>query len=482
MSHEPDLSATARYDGASLFGKLSREAARIVQAIEQSEAGRSRSVDPIEFRRAVRSLIQSHELHSDQEIDRCFAAMDEDDTGVLDLDDLFKKLRPLVKQGFEHAVGWRPSFGKGQMLGTNKLQVPGNVHASDAAELAIGQLKDLLRNNKVRVLDLFRSWDDDRDGKISSSDFRKAIAMLGYRATPAAIDNLFQRFDPTGSGMLEYHQINRLLRPSSPPSPRRRRRTSHESQPRSPNSSAPPSPILRSPSSQSQPSPYEGRFVHWPLDAIDDEPARTLPPTLEVERYDEPMHSQSPDPYREVDEVAVDEPAICSPKPPASHATPESFMDAEHAENVRAAAARSAPTPRSRAQSTLDEVRLSELAAALYRLQDEGQRELLVSTCICVSTLLSTRQNSLDPAEAERAHKAASAFSQLVASQTASTLVLPGLPLRIPLVWVFAALAVFMSGILLGWGMNTAPLPEPSFETCAHFGQLGRTQMIRARA
>ena len=39
-----------------------------------------------------------------------------------------------------------------------------------------------LQQNSVRVIDLFREWDEDADGLVDKKEFRKAIAALGYDA------------------------------------------------------------------------------------------------------------------------------------------------------------------------------------------------------------------------------------------------------------------------------------------------------------
>ena len=44
------------------------------------------------------------------------------------------------------------------------------------------QLRDLLTDNAVRVIDLFRDWDDDRNGMIDKREFSKAMPALGFDA------------------------------------------------------------------------------------------------------------------------------------------------------------------------------------------------------------------------------------------------------------------------------------------------------------
>ena len=46
------------------------------------------------------------------------------------------------------------------------------------------QIRDALSKNAVRVIDLFREWDDNGDGTVSKKEFRKGLALLGLRDVP----------------------------------------------------------------------------------------------------------------------------------------------------------------------------------------------------------------------------------------------------------------------------------------------------------
>jgi hypothetical protein len=74
------------------------------------------------------------------------------------------------------------------------------------------QLRDALVANSLRVIDLFREWDEDGNGVISRSEFRRALPILGLRAAPQAINALFDEFDADGSGEISFRELNRLVR------------------------------------------------------------------------------------------------------------------------------------------------------------------------------------------------------------------------------------------------------------------------------
>ena len=85
------------------------------------------------------------------------------------------------------------------------LDEEGDVSVAD-------QLRDALVNNAVRVIDLFREWDEDGDGTVSKKEFRKAIIHLGLEVPPAAVDELFDSFDKDGGGAINFRELNHLLR------------------------------------------------------------------------------------------------------------------------------------------------------------------------------------------------------------------------------------------------------------------------------
>ena len=64
----------------------------------------------------------------------------------------------------------------------------------------------------VRVIDLFREWDTDGNGKVSRAEFHKAMEELKFNVPAEEIDKLFDEWDPDGSGMLEMNELQSQLR------------------------------------------------------------------------------------------------------------------------------------------------------------------------------------------------------------------------------------------------------------------------------
>ena len=59
----------------------------------------------------------------------------------------------------------------------------GQIDLDESSDKSVAQqLRDILSKNGVRVVDLFREWDEDGDGTISKKEFRKAMPLLGLEA------------------------------------------------------------------------------------------------------------------------------------------------------------------------------------------------------------------------------------------------------------------------------------------------------------
>ena len=88
------------------------------------------------------------------------------------------------------------------------------VDLDEGADVA-QQLRDVLSENAVRVIDLFREWDEDGSGYVDKREFRKAMPLLGLEVPRRDIDDLFDEWDPDGSGMLELKELTKRLRRGS---------------------------------------------------------------------------------------------------------------------------------------------------------------------------------------------------------------------------------------------------------------------------
>ena len=137
------------------------------------------------------------------ELTRRLAAADEETARIKKEANSRKASRPASR---EEAVA-PPSPQK------TKRSVLGKLDIDEASDKSIGQqLKEALRANSGRVIDLFREWDTDGDGEISRKEFHTAIPRLGFDATKAEIDALFDSWDPDGGGSLDFKELQKVLR------------------------------------------------------------------------------------------------------------------------------------------------------------------------------------------------------------------------------------------------------------------------------
>jgi len=87
----------------------------------------------------------------------------------------------------------------------------GNVDFDETRPLG-EQLKENLQKHAIRVLDLFRDWDENGDGEISKKEFRKAMPKLGFNLPPDLIDEVFDGYDLDGSGVMDFKELQKMLK------------------------------------------------------------------------------------------------------------------------------------------------------------------------------------------------------------------------------------------------------------------------------
>ena len=73
------------------------------------------------------------------------------------------------------------------------------------------QIRSGLHQRYVRVVDVFRQFDDNRSGMIDGPEFVKALSELGLNAPPRATGAVFRSFDTDGSGQIDYREFHALL-------------------------------------------------------------------------------------------------------------------------------------------------------------------------------------------------------------------------------------------------------------------------------
>ena len=219
-SGQVDLHEYVRY---SLRDALQRSSSRVMDLFKQWDNDGSGEIDKREFRRAIRAMGFNF-FADDSEIDMVFDDFDLDKSGSVDYKELNKQLRvgagsaldPLLQPGAAGEIGTKSS-NKHKL----RRKDPNQMKSSKLSNVAIDldsdksvqeQLRDILTANAVRVIDLFREWDDDGNGVISKKEFRTALNAMGIKAEKSEVDGLFDSFDADGGGSIEYSELNKALR------------------------------------------------------------------------------------------------------------------------------------------------------------------------------------------------------------------------------------------------------------------------------
>ena len=199
----------------ALRDALARSSSRVVELLTEWDADNSGSIDRREFRKAVRALGFTA---NDAEIDILFEDFDEDGSGTIEYRELNKKMRQAsgVEVEQRHKLRRKAGGRKGSALSTS---VAIDFVAGDT-EHTQAQLRKVLSQNAVRIIDLFRDWDEDGNGLIDKQEFVKAMTILTSPRTKSNVavadyEALFNSFDKDGSGEIDYNEMNKLLRCAS---------------------------------------------------------------------------------------------------------------------------------------------------------------------------------------------------------------------------------------------------------------------------
>ena len=179
---------------------LGRNAGELVATLQEWDTDGSGAIEKREFIKAFNFLgsgsLQNWAVDT-KNAGLIFDELDRDNSGYVDLKELKAFHRDAVGQNEVKGKAGGPSRkskGYRGALPTLTLDVSNKEKSISA------QLGDYLRSNRGRVLDLFRSWDEDEGGSVSLDEFRRAMKLLGVEAHQDVVDDLFTKFDTDRSG------------------------------------------------------------------------------------------------------------------------------------------------------------------------------------------------------------------------------------------------------------------------------------------
>ena len=232
----PDAMAEAVPDGlaetlaersAELRAILENSGTRVLDFFRMWDADGSGEIEADEFRPALRALGLDVTA---EEAAALFATFDVDHSGNLSHKEMYRQLRAGADMDLS-GIEVRDKLGnvmkvdvaagaKGKITLESKNEfglrhdqrrkrfsaLPAAVQLAPAEDgtSVQQQLRHILAKNSVRVIDLFRDWDEDQSGAISPLEFRRSIGALGFSASREEVDALFAELDADGSGLVDY--------------------------------------------------------------------------------------------------------------------------------------------------------------------------------------------------------------------------------------------------------------------------------------
>lgn len=167
-------------------------------------------------------------------MDALFKSFDQDKSKAIN----YQELHQLLVRSVQAHPHLEPLPNQQHRLKAKRLQKKDanllqGIDWSAGQSAATTQIRERMKTQWMRVIDVFRQMDDDESGLIDRSEFRKAIKEMGCDAPDADIDALFRSFDFDNSKAIDYRELHSLLahgfasKPNSAAEPQKQRRPMH---------------------------------------------------------------------------------------------------------------------------------------------------------------------------------------------------------------------------------------------------------------
>ena len=194
---------------------LDEHKARVIDLFRQFDDDSSGLLDFSEFNKAVAEL--GMKGAPTEAMAAVFASFDPDQSGTIEYRELFE----VIERSFKEL----PELPPLPLRAANKIALRTKKVIKRNANLLGGldldeatlhslpsQIKGAMKASMVRVIDLFRQFDDDASGSIGYEEFGKAMIELGLDTVPEVLEMLFKEWDTNGSGFIEYEELWEFLK------------------------------------------------------------------------------------------------------------------------------------------------------------------------------------------------------------------------------------------------------------------------------
>ena len=90
-----------------------------------------------------------------------------------------------------------------------------DLDESPGAPPIVEQLHSALMTNAVKIISLFKAWDQNADGVVTCDEFELGLRVLGLDVPRQCIQELHASWDDDGSGKLSLKELSSILNPST---------------------------------------------------------------------------------------------------------------------------------------------------------------------------------------------------------------------------------------------------------------------------
>ena len=233
---------------------------RVRDIMEQMDDDNSGTIDVAEFTKAIAEMGFDAPV---EVINALFKSFDVDGSKTIE----YSELHQLLVKSYQAKPHLPPLQMKSKGLRAKRVNKKDanllqglELGGSTDPDYIASEIRKRMKLEMMRVMDIFRQFDDDDSGVIDKTEFSKAIREMGCNASDKAITALFKSFDLDGSKVIEYQEMNKLLRRINKPKP-------------------PPEP-------EPEPEPEADEDEKWYLEASEDPPPPTLLQEMAAEAAD----------------------------------------------------------------------------------------------------------------------------------------------------------------------------------------------------
>ena len=207
----------------SLHDCLVRSSQRLIDLFKKWDENQSGTLDVEEWYRGVRAM--GFEVDH-EDTTKIFTRIDVDNSGLIDYAELHAKLsegmgaektRRKLKRQPKQAYHGRDAALTNKNINLNYVvaktaMLPPMVKLDASGGATMNeQIRDIMKEHQVKLIDIFREWDEDGNGAIDKREFRRGVAALGFDAPSAEVDAIFKTMDETGDGYVELDELKKSI-------------------------------------------------------------------------------------------------------------------------------------------------------------------------------------------------------------------------------------------------------------------------------